>query len=237
MFRKGTPRYSSRSRQVVLDVLGKSYPGIVVCDGSPIYDIFETAHCTGHPLARIKRLLAADVDGRRAGLMDVRELLKSGLALRDRREELTDLGFQRKVTTFRSDLDDWIERHRNTPDEEVSRLAGHLEKYESEFLHYLNDPRIPATNNTAEQTLRFAVLLRKVGCGNRSETGARTFEVLSSVSATFRRCGVDFLAWVSTLMNLSHPELIPPELLPPGCSLQIAYNVTDLQRPLRALTR
>ena len=171
MFRKGTPRYSSRSRQVVLDVLGKSYPGIVVCDGSPIYDIFETAHCTGHPLARIKRLLAADVDGRRAGLMDVRELLKFGLALRDRREELTDLGFQRKVTMLHSDLDDWIERHRNAPDEEVSRLAGHLEKYESEFLHYLNDPRIPATNNTAEQTLRFAVLLRKVGCDNRSETG------------------------------------------------------------------
>ena len=174
--------------------------------------------------ASIKRLLAADVDGRRAGLMDVRELLKFGLALRDRCEELTDLGFQRKVTTFRSDLDDWIERHRNAPDEEVSRLAGHLEKYESEFLHYLNDPRIPATNNTAEQTLRFAVLLCKVGCGNRSETGARTFEVLSSVSATFRRCGVDFLAWVSTLMHLSHPKLIPPELLPPGCSLQIAYN-------------
>jgi len=96
----------SRSRQVALDVLGKSYPGIVVCDGSPIYDIFETARCNGHPLARIKRLLAADVDGRRAGLMDVRELLKSGLALRDRREELTDLGFQRKVTTLRSDFND-----------------------------------------------------------------------------------------------------------------------------------
>ena len=120
----------SRSRQVALDVLGKSYPGIVVCDGLPTYDIFETARCNGHPLA-------ADVDGRRAGLMDVRELLKSGLALRDRRKELTDLGFQRKVTTLRSDLDDWIERHRNTPDEEVSRLAGHLEKYESEFLRYL----------------------------------------------------------------------------------------------------
>jgi len=100
------------------------------------------------------------------------------------------------VTTLRSDLDDWIERHRNTPDEEVSRLAGHLEKYESEFLRYLNDPRIPATNNTAEQTLRFAVLLCKVGCGNRSETGERTFKVLSSVSGTFCRCRVGFHQWV-----------------------------------------
>ena len=104
------------------------------------------------------------------------------------------------------------------------RLARHLEKYESEFLRYLNDPQIPATNNTAEQTLRFAVLLRKVGCGNRTETGARTFEVLSSVSATFRHCGIDFLAWVSNLSHLGHPKLIPPELLPPGCSLQISYN-------------
>jgi len=69
---------------VALDVLGASYPGIVVCDGSSIYDIFETARCNGHPLARIKRLLAADVDGRRAGLTDVRDLLQPGLALRDR---------------------------------------------------------------------------------------------------------------------------------------------------------
>ncbi|MCH7686462.1 MAG: hypothetical protein IH899_07245, partial [Planctomycetes bacterium] len=42
--------------------------------------------------------LEADVADTRGGLVDIRELLKSGLALRDRREELTDLGFQRKLT-------------------------------------------------------------------------------------------------------------------------------------------
>lgn len=214
----------SRSREVAVGVLGKAYSGIVVCDGSPIYDIFETARCNGHPLARIKRLLEADVADTRGGLVDIRELLKSGLALRDRREELTDLGFQRKLTTLRNDLQDWIERHRDAADKEVARLARHLKKYETEFLRYLEDPRIPATNNAAEQILRFAVLLRKVGCGNRTPQGARTFEVLGSLAATFRRCGVDFIEWVSNLMHLGHPKLIPPQLLPPGCSLQISYN-------------
>ena len=140
---------------------------------------------------------------------------------------MTELGFQRNVTTLRTDLHDWIERHRDVSDKEVSRLAGHLENYQTEFLRYLDDPWIPATNNTAEQTLRFAVLLRKVGCGNRTETRARTFEVLSSVSATFRRSGIDFLAWVSNLMHLGHPKLIPPELPAPS-----RIQLTDLPRPL-----
>lgn len=213
-----------RSREVALDVLGKDFDGIVVCDGSSLYDVFKTARCNGHPLARIKRLLEADVCRTRGGLEEIRDLLKSGLSLRDRRAELTALGFQRKVSVLRAAILNWIERFRDVADEEVSRLARHLEKYQSEFLRYLDDPRVPATNNTAEQTLRFAVPLRKVGCGNRNEPGARTFEVMSSVSATFHRCGINFLNWVCDLLHLGRPKFIPPELLPPNCDFQVRLS-------------
>ena len=215
----------SRSRDVALGVLGESFEGLVVCDGSPIYDVFQTARCNAHPLARIERLLEADVAGTRSALVELRELLKSGLSLRDRRTELSALGFGRKRTGLRRALHHWSERFQDASDEEVGRLARHLNKYQSEFLRYLDDPKIPATNNTAEGTLRFAVLLRKVGCGNRTPSGARTFETLSSISATMRRVGVDFLDWVSRLLHVGHPKLIPPELLPSSCPIQIPFSV------------
>jgi transposase len=215
----------SRSRAVALGVLGESFEGLVVCDGSPIYDVFRTARCNAHPLARIERLLEADVAGTRGALVELRELLKSGLSLRERREELTALGFRRQCTVLRRELPHWSERFQDASDEEVARLARHLIKYRSEFLRYLDDPKIPATNNTAEGTLRFAVPLRKIGCGNRAPSGARTFETLSSISATMRRMGVDFLDWVSKLLHVDHPKLIPPELLPSGCPFQIPFSV------------
>ncbi len=69
--------------------------------------------------------------------------------------------------------------------------------------------------------LRFAVLLRKVGCRNRSGRGVFTFEVLSSLSATFEERSKDFFAWSKELLRGSSPKYVPPDLLPPHFSYQL----------------
>ena len=124
---------------------------------------------------------------------------------------------------LRRRFDEWITTHTADSDQEVARLARHLAKYQDEFLYYLEDPSVSATNNLAEQTLRFAVLLRKVGCGNRTWAGARTFETLSSILATYRRSGIDFAGWVSDQMQWDRPKLVPASLLPAGCTASIQY--------------
>lgn len=68
--------------------------------------------------------------------------------------------------------------------------ARHLNKYSVEFNRHLFNAAIPSTNNYAERFLRGAVLLRKVGCCNRSDRGVQTFETLSSLLATLRKRGL-----------------------------------------------
>ena len=121
-------------------------------------------------------------------------------------------------------LADWIKANQDHKNDSIGRLARHLRKYEVEFMRYLDDPKIPATNNFAEGLIRFAVVLRKIGCCNRSERGVKTFEVLSSLLATFRRRGLDFADWVIKFLTGSGPKFVPPDLLPPGFQSNILLN-------------
>ncbi len=57
-------------------------------------------------------------------------------------------------------------------DADAHRLTNRLEKYRDEFFTFLSHPEVPATNNHGEREVRFAVLLRKIIYGNRSEQGA-----------------------------------------------------------------
>lgn len=204
-----------RSNDIALDLLGPDFSGLVACDGYVGYDIFRTARCNAHPLRRVRDLLELGVCEQPA-LETIQQLLLGGLGLRDRRDELTPRGYQRLVTIHRRQVHDWIEANHAHEDGAIGRLARHLGRYETEFLRYLDDPDIPATNNFAEGLLRFAVVLRKVGCCNRTERGVRTFETLSSLLATFRRRGLNFIDWVIDFMAGTDPKYVPPDLLPAG---------------------
>jgi hypothetical protein len=204
-----------RSNDIALELLGPHFQGLVACDGYVGYDIFNTTRCNAHPIRRVRDLLEQGVSDRPT-LETIQQLLLGGLSLRDRRDGLTPQGYGRLATIHKRNVHDWIEDHRAHEDDAIGRLARHLGKYETEFLRYLDDPDIPATNNFAEGLLRFAVVLRKVGCCNRTERGVRTFETLSSLSATFRRRGLDFIAWVIDFMTGAGPKYVPPDLLPAG---------------------
>ena len=51
------------------------------------------------------------------------------------------------------------------------RLAKHLYHYGEQWLTFLEDPSIPATNHRAEQALKTPIVYRKVWGGNRTEAG------------------------------------------------------------------
>lgn len=204
-----------RSNQLAMDILGANFQGLVACDGYVGYDMFNTARCNAHPIRRVRDLLESGVSDQPL-LNEIQQLLLGGLSLRDRRDTLTPVGYRRLVTTHKQHLHIWIEANRQHEDIAIGRLARHLGKYEHEFLLYLDDPQVPATNNFAEGLLRFAVVLRKIGCCNRTELGVRTFETLSSLLATFRRRELNFVDWVIDFLKGAGPKYVPPDLLPPG---------------------
>ena len=55
---------------------------------------------------------------------------------------------------------------------------------------FVNDPRVPPTNNLAERALRPLVVVRKVTFGSRSKSGANRLASLMIVGETSRRHGV-----------------------------------------------
>lgn len=209
-----------RGSDLALNVLGPDFQGLVACDGYVGYDRFNTARCNAHPIRRVRDLLELGVSDQ-ATLTTIQQLLLGGLSLRDRRDSLTPRGYQRLATMHKNAVRTWIEAHRDDDDNSIGRLARHLGRYEFEFLRYLDDPDIPATNNFAEGLLRFAVVLRKIGCCNRTARGVRTFEVFGSLLATFRRRGLDFVDWLSTFITGPGPKYIPPDLLPKHYHQQI----------------
>ena len=71
-------------------------------------------------------------------------------------------------------------------------MRERLRKQRDHLFTFLDHPAVDATNNLAERQLRPAVISRKLSCGNKTERGARTWEVLASLAATCRQTGSSF---------------------------------------------
>ena len=73
---------------------------------------------------------------------------------------------------------------------------------------------VETTNNRAERRAptrsvgrRPAVIARKVSCGNRTQRGASTWQILVSLATTAQQCGRDFLEELTTAIPLI--QLVP----------------------------
>jgi transposase len=64
-----------------------------------------------------------------------------------------------------------------------------LSTRKDDVLRFLTDPRVPFTNNLAEQAARMMKLRQKISGGFRSEQGARDFAVIRSLIATAKKQG------------------------------------------------
>jgi len=73
--------------------------------------------------------------------------------------------------------------------EKAVTLQARLLRHPGEWLVFLDDPRVPPTNNQAERALRPLVVLRKITFGSRSDAGATRMEKLMTVAETARRHG------------------------------------------------
>jgi hypothetical protein len=61
-------------------------------------------------------------------------------------------------------------------------------------LPFTDHDGVDATNNLAERQLRPAVIARKISCGNKTQKGARTWQILTSLAATCAQRTTSFIA-------------------------------------------
>lgn len=92
---------------------------------------------------------------------------------------------------------------------DCQRLAAHLTTEIPALFGFLFAFGLDATNWRAEQALRPAVVNRKVSGGNRSEHGAATQEILSSVVQTARLRALDPREVHVDLLRSPQPSVSP----------------------------
>jgi transposase len=191
-----------RDRATLHQTIGPDYGGVLVSDCLSVYDDATTLQhkCYAHHL----KAIAAARSGRASPsgwLSSVEALLKSAIGLSKERAALDQQQWERRLNALRLAAHAVLEETpRPCPQEEAVRAR--LWKQRDHLFVFLEKPGVDATNNLAERQLRPAVIRRKLSCGNKTRRGARTFEILTSLAATCRQRGEDFIHLASNAARL-----------------------------------
>jgi transposase len=207
-----------RSADALERVIGRDWGGVLVRDGWASYDRFtEAVHqqCVAHVLVRARELLVGATRGAVRFPRQVLDLFTEALRLRNsyRTAAVPIETLWAARDAFDERLLDLAARPRVVP--AYRTLAGHLLRYAECWFSFLTEPSVPATNWEAEQSIRPAVVNRKVWGGNRTAAGAVAQGVLMSVIETCRRQARSALDFVSeALRTFGNRDIPQPMLLP-----------------------
>jgi hypothetical protein len=141
--------------------------------------------CLGHFLHRASEL-EEDLTGRAVCFpRDVKALLHEAVEVSRKKDQLAPATLQHHADRLESRLDELLARQLSHP--ENRRLSQHLLNHYDELFPCITEPGVPSTNNLAEQELRPAVVVRKIGGCNRSEAHASAHAIIASVAQTAHR--------------------------------------------------
>jgi transposase len=191
---------NSRGRDVVTDTLGTDFTGVLVSDCLATYDNvpYVTHKCIAHHLKAIAEARQRP-DTKDSSYLDQWTLFFQ-----------TVIGIWRALPTMdaaefvqrRRHLDLWLDRllgaARTQPGDIV--IQNRIKKQRDHVLVCLDKPAAEPTNNRAERELRPAVIARKLSCGNKTEAGKASFEVLASVATTCVKRGHDAISFLAGLL-------------------------------------
>ena len=171
-------------------LLGEDYEGILAVDGWAPYRRFPATiqTCLAHLLRRSHELQSTPrPEKSRQWLEGISTVFKRALALRDRREELSEHGFAIAHGRIEAELDRLLD---DPPlEDDTLTFAAHLVRERHELFVFLDHRDVPATNHRAEQAIRPAVVNRKMNGGNRTWRGANDQAVVTSLLRTWAQRG------------------------------------------------
>jgi transposase len=191
---------ASRGRDVVLDMLGTDFPGVLTSDCLASYENlpYKMHKCYAHHL---KAIAAAQEDQPSDYLLELRALLKAAIFLHAHRGDLSPPEWAQKRQHLEDRADELLLR--TTPPAGAAKVAERLRKRRRWLFTFLDDPSLEATNNRAERSLRPAVIARKLSCGNKTQRGKCTWEILTSLAATCHQRGQDFADYLRPHLTLA----------------------------------
>jgi transposase len=206
---------TSRARDVLQELLGDLYAGIIHCDRARMYwSVGRLQWCWAHLKRDFQALIDSSCDTRKRLGHDLMRPTKEMFALwqKVRDGTLTHRAFRRRMQPIRRQIDALLLR--GYFNARTHGFCKELVEHKEQLWTFVDVAGIQPTNNAAEQALRHAVIWRKLSFGTQSAAGSRFVERLLTVVETCRRQKRHTYAWLTAAVqaHLSHQRA--PSLLP-----------------------
>jgi transposase len=210
---------ANRSSDVVIDILGEKFKGILATDGFLAYDDRRLGNwlkqkCVGHLLRDLKDMRDSKTGRALHFARQMTALLQEALALKAEKSTLDPFTFAHRARSLETRLDRLIGVWRRFSDPENARFARRLRKQRPHLLRFLYVEGLDATNNQAERMIRPAVITRKTNGCNRTKPGAETHAILSSILVTGHQHSVPILDYLVQLQRVGSALPQPASPLP-----------------------
>jgi transposase len=207
-----------RSADVLMDILGKEFQGVLGCDYFSAYRRYLrecgvlVQFCLAHLIRDVKFLTTLPDERDRHYGEQLQLVLRELFAVFHQREQLDEGAWQMQLQAARDrvlavGLAGPATQHGQTL---VKRFRDHGAAY----FRFVTTPGVEPTNNLAEQAIRFVVIDRHITQGTRSEKGRRFCERMWTVIATCVQQGRSVYGFLraavgSWLAGEPSPSLLP----------------------------
>lgn len=211
----------SRGSDVLLEVLGQEFDGLLGCDYFSAYrkymrlnDKVAVQFCLAHFIRDVKFLVEHPKPAnRRYGELLLSNLRKLFGAIHRRAEFASEASFRKTLATIRNALvGEAIVQLPNT--REAANLADRFVNHYESYFRFITEPAIDPTNNVAEQAIRFVAIHRRITQGTRGARGQRWCERMWTALATCAQQGRSAFEFVHQTVRAWLSGEPVPSLLP-----------------------
>ena len=195
----------TRSAKVITEKL-RGYTGPVVTDGLETYDsVLEKeniphAYCWAHARREFFNLESHDIS-----VTPILDLIDDLFKIERKAKDFDQLKVLRStesslvIDKLKKLLKD--EHLKSRVESQKRKAIKYIEKRWPGFEMFLNDTRIPLSNNEAERTIRHAVVGRKNYYGSGSYTGADTAATLFTIIESCKKNDVDPRSYIQLMLK------------------------------------
>jgi transposase len=209
----------TRSAEVLLEVLGEEFEGVLGCDYFSAYRRYMrecnivVQFCLAHLIRDVKYLTTLPDPRDRAYGERLREALRTLFGIIHRRATLPDWAFDVRLGDARRDV--LRQALAEVPATRASQnIAAWFRKHGQAYFEFVTTPGVEPTNNLAEQAIRFVVIDRRITQGTRGEKGRRWCERIWTVMATCSQQGQSVFEFLSKAVAAHFNGDAAPSLLP-----------------------
>jgi hypothetical protein len=204
---------ADRTSDSAVQLLGDDFDGTLITDAYAAYNAVNATRrqtCWAHIATRAKEILQQIQLTRPSiavpqAVAFCHRLKKFASRLCDlgrrlRKRKLSRAKARAMIPSLERQLKRFADQSLDYPPAETLRDRI-MNKDHDKLFTFLRVPDVDPTNNHAERSLRFLVIMRKISFGTRSEAGSLSHSVLTSLLETAKRQGKDRIAFLVTLLT------------------------------------